>query len=148
MPVSVEHAQLLPRDYLVQGDVIYGTLPNNFFVERAVGARASIPQDPSHARQFSMLLPHTQQQNGSSLASCMGQNLNTPGMSLPQGPGSLQQIFIQPSPLLPHANPSLLLPLRHFNPNRERNRSPVLLIISPPCRYRNFVSCPVNCCKS
>ena len=63
-------------------------------------------QDPSHARQFSMLLPHAQQQqNGSGLASRMGQNLNTPGMGLPQGPGSLQQNFIQPSPSLPHANP-------------------------------------------
>ena len=68
--------------------------------------RALQGQDPSHARQFSMLLPHAQQQqNGSGLASRIGQNLNTPGMSLPQGPGSLQQNFIQPSPSLPHANP-------------------------------------------
>ena len=58
-------------------------------------------QDPSHARQFGMPLPQgQQQQNGSGLAR-IGQNLN-PGMGLPQGPGSLQQNFIQPSPSVPH----------------------------------------------
>ena len=59
-------------------------------------------QDSPYVRQFSTALPHAQkQQNGSGLASRIGQNLNTP---LPQGPGSLQQNFIQPSPSLPHAN--------------------------------------------
>jgi hypothetical protein len=63
-------------------------------------------QDPSLARQFNMLLPHgQQQQNGSSLTPRIGQNLNPPGMSLPQGLGSHQQNFIQPSPSLAHANP-------------------------------------------
>jgi hypothetical protein len=66
-------------------------------------------QDPSHARQFNMLLPgqeqQQQQQNASGIASRMGQNLNPSGMGLPQGPGSLQQNFIQPSPSVPHANP-------------------------------------------
>jgi hypothetical protein len=72
--------------------------------------RAIQAQDPSHARQFNMLLPgqqqqQQQQQNGSGIASRMGQNLNPSGMGLPQGPGSLQQNFIQPSPSVPHANP-------------------------------------------
>lgn len=66
-------------------------------------------QDPSHSRQFNMLLPgqqqQQQQQNGSGIASRMGQNLNSSGMGLPQAPGSLQQNFIQPSPSVPHANP-------------------------------------------
>jgi hypothetical protein len=65
-------------------------------------------QDPSHARQFNMLLPgqqQQQQQNGSGITSRMGQNLNPSGMGLPQGPGSLQQNFFQPSPSVPHANP-------------------------------------------
>jgi hypothetical protein len=68
-------------------------------------------QDPSHARQFNMLLPgqqqqqQQQQQNGSGIASRMGQNINPSGVGLPQGPGSLQQNFIQPSPSVPHANP-------------------------------------------
>ena len=62
--------------------------------------------DPSLARQFNMLLPHgQQQQNGSSLTPRIGQNLNPSGMSLPQGLGSHQQNFIQPSPSLAHANP-------------------------------------------
>ena len=69
-------------------------------------------QDPSHARQFGLPIPQgQQQQNGSGLAR-MGQNLN-PGMGLPQGPGSLQQNFIQPSPSVPHVNaqPSSSAPL-------------------------------------
>jgi len=66
--------------------------------------RAIQAQDPSHARQFSMLLPQSQQQNGSGLASRISQNVNPPGMGLTQGPGSLQQNFIQPSPSVPHAN--------------------------------------------
>jgi hypothetical protein len=52
-----------------------------------------------------MLVPGQQQQNGSGIASRMGQNLNPSGMGLPQGPGSLQQNFIQASPSVPHANP-------------------------------------------
>jgi hypothetical protein len=67
--------------------------------------RVMQPQDPSHARQFNMLLPGQQQQNGSGIASRLGQNLNPSGMGLSQGPGSLQQNFIQPSPSVPHANP-------------------------------------------
>ncbi len=67
-------------------------------------------QDPSHARQSNLLLPGQQQQNGSSIASRMGQNPNPSGMGLPQGPGSLQQNFIQPSPLVPHANPQSSTP--------------------------------------
>src|SRR5258707_9641981 len=63
------------------------------------------PQDPSHARQFNMRLPGQQQQNGSGIASHMGQNFNPSGMGLPQEPGSLQQNFVQPSPSVPHANP-------------------------------------------
>ena len=46
-----------------------------------------------------------QQNDGSGIASRMGQNLNPSGMDLPQGPGSLQQNFIQPSPSFHHANP-------------------------------------------
>ena len=73
--------------------------------------RAIQAQDPSHARQFNMLVPgqqqqqQQQQQNGSGIASRMSQNLNPSGMGLPQGAGSLQQNFIQPSPSVPHANP-------------------------------------------
>jgi hypothetical protein len=68
--------------------------------------RAIQSQDPSQARQFSMLLPQgQQQQNGTGLASSrMGQSLNPPGIGLPQGAGSLQQNFIHPSPSVPHAN--------------------------------------------
>ena len=65
--------------------------------------RVTQAQDSSHARQFSMLLPQGQQ-NGSALASRMGQNFNPSGMGLSQGPGPLQQNFIQPSPSVPHAN--------------------------------------------
>jgi len=46
-----------------------------------------------------------QQHDGSGVASRMGQNLNPSGMDLPQGPGSLQQNFIQPSLSFPHVNP-------------------------------------------
>jgi len=66
--------------------------------------QAQDPSHPSHARQFSMLLPGQQQQNGSGIGSRMGQNLNSSGMGLSQGPGSIQQNFIQPSPSIPHAN--------------------------------------------
>jgi hypothetical protein len=53
--------------------------------------------DPLHARQAGMLL--TQQHHGSGFA---GQNFNPPGMVLPQGQGSPQQSFVQPSlPVLP-----------------------------------------------
>ena len=61
-------------------------------------------QDPSRARQFDVLLPGQQQQrqqNATGIASYIGQNLNPSGMGLPQGPGSLQQNFIQPSPSVP-----------------------------------------------
>ena len=51
-------------------------------------------QDASHARQMIALLlgQQQQQQNGSDIASRMGQNLDPSGMGLPQGPGSVQQI--------------------------------------------------------
>lgn len=59
-------------------------------------------QDSLHARQLNMLVQGQQQQNG--FASRVGQNLHPPGMGLPQGQGSLQQNFIQPSPSVPPAN--------------------------------------------
>ncbi|KAI0297271.1 hypothetical protein B0F90DRAFT_1740642 [Multifurca ochricompacta] len=63
-------------------------------------------QDPLRAHQLNMLLAQgQQQQNGSSFASRVGQNLHPPGMGLPQGQGSLQQNFIQPSPSAPPVNP-------------------------------------------
>ena len=63
-------------------------------------------QDPSHARQFNMIPPGQQrQQSGSGIASSMSQYLNSSGMGLWQGPDSLQQDFIRPSPSVPHANP-------------------------------------------
>jgi hypothetical protein len=62
-------------------------------------------QDPSHAHQFNMFPPDQQQQNGSGIASRMGQNINPSGIGFPRGPGSLQQHFIQSSPSVPHANP-------------------------------------------
>lgn len=56
------------------------------------------------SRQFGMLLTQNQQpQNGSSFASRVAQNLNPPGMGLPQGQGSLQN-FVQPSSSVPSAN--------------------------------------------
>jgi hypothetical protein len=58
----------------------------------------------AHARQFSMLLPQGQQQNGSGLASRVGQILNPSGIGFPQGTGSLQPNFIQPSASVLHAN--------------------------------------------
>lgn len=45
-----------------------------------------------------------QQQSDSGLGSLIDQNLDPPGMRLPQGPGSPQQNLIQLSPSLPHAN--------------------------------------------
>ena len=45
-----------------------------------------------------------QQQSDSGLGSLIDQNLDPPGMGLPQGPGSPQQNLIQLSPSLPHAN--------------------------------------------
>ncbi|KAH9178367.1 hypothetical protein EDB89DRAFT_1170443 [Lactarius sanguifluus] len=60
-------------------------------------------QDSHHARQLNMLVAQgQQQQNG--FTSRVGQNLHPPGMGLPQGQGSLQQNFIQPSPSVPPAN--------------------------------------------
>jgi hypothetical protein len=62
-------------------------------------------QGPSYGHQFNMLVPQgQQQQNGSGLASRMGQNLNPPGIGLPQEPASPQPNFIQSSPSIPHAN--------------------------------------------
>ena len=53
-------------------------------------------QDPSQARQFSLLLPQGQQQhNGPGFTSCMSQNLNHFGMGHPQGQASLQRSFVQ-----------------------------------------------------
>jgi len=56
--------------------------------------------DPSYARQDGMLL--AQRQHGSGFA---GPNFNPPGMTLPQGRGSPQQSFVQPSPPAPQAIP-------------------------------------------
>ena len=58
-------------------------------------------QYSSHARQFGMPLPQGQQQQNDSGLARIGQNLNS-GMGLPQGPGSLQQNLVQPSPSVPH----------------------------------------------
>ena len=60
-------------------------------------------QDSLHARQLNMLVAQGQQPQNS-FASRVGQNLHPPGMGLPQGQGSLQQNFIQPSPSAPPAN--------------------------------------------
>jgi hypothetical protein len=60
-------------------------------------------QEPSHARQFGMLLAQGQQQNGSGFATRVGQNGN-PGMGLSQGQGALQPNFVQPSPSVPPAS--------------------------------------------
>jgi hypothetical protein len=60
-------------------------------------------QDSIHARQLNMMVAQGQQpQNG--FAARVGQNLHPPGMGLPQGQGSLQQNFIQPSPSVTPAN--------------------------------------------
>jgi hypothetical protein len=85
----------------------------------ALSQRVMQPQDPSHARQFNMLLPGQQQQNGSGIASRMGQNFNPSGMGLPQGPGSPQQNFIQPSPSVPHANPQSSSTPSTFQPPQQ-----------------------------
>jgi hypothetical protein len=62
--------------------------------------------DPSQPiTQTQDLSQGQQQQNDSGLGSRMVQNFDSPGMGLPQGPGSLQQNFIQPSPSLHHADP-------------------------------------------
>jgi hypothetical protein len=56
-----------------------------------------------HAQRVSMMVAQGQQpQNG--FATRVGQNLHSPGMGLPQGQGSLQQNFIQPSPSVPPAS--------------------------------------------
>ena len=60
-------------------------------------------QDSLQARQLNMLVAQGQQPQNS-FASRVGQNLHPPGMGLPQGQGSLQQNFIQPSPSAPPAN--------------------------------------------
>lgn len=61
-------------------------------------------QDSIHARQLNMLVAQGQQQQQNGFASRVGQTLHPPGMGLPQGQGSLQQNFIQPSPSVPPAN--------------------------------------------
>ena len=69
-------------------------------LQRVMQAQA---QDSLHARQLNMMVAQGQQpQNG--FASRVGQNLHPSGMGLPQGQGSLQQNFIQPSPSVPPAN--------------------------------------------
>ena len=65
--------------------------------------RAMQAQDSIHARQLNMMVAQGQQQQNN-FASRVGQNLHPPGMGLPQGQGSLQQNFIQPSPSVPPAN--------------------------------------------
>ena len=81
---------------------------NNQMFQRVIQS-----QDPSLARQFNMhsaqAQQQQQQQNGSGFNPRAGQNLNTPGMGLPQGQASLQPSFAQPSPSVPPANvqPSL-----------------------------------------
>ncbi len=60
-------------------------------------------QDSLHARQLNMLVAQGQQQQNN-FASRVGQNHHPPGIGLPQGQGSLQQNFIQPSPSVPPAN--------------------------------------------
>ncbi|KAI9440121.1 hypothetical protein H4582DRAFT_1578721 [Lactarius indigo] len=73
--------------------------PSNPMIQRVMQAQ----QDSLHARQLNMLVAQgQQQQNG--FASRVGQNLHPPGMGLPQGQGSLQQNFIQPSPSVLPAN--------------------------------------------
>jgi hypothetical protein len=78
---------------------------NNPMLQRVIQG-----QDPSQARQFSMLLAQghqqqqQQQQNTSGFASRAGQSLNPPGVALPQGQASLQQSFVQPSPSVTPAN--------------------------------------------
>lgn len=56
-------------------------------------------QDPSHAGQFSLLLPQGQRQHNGppGFASHMGQNLNHSGLGYLQGQASLQQSFVQNS---------------------------------------------------
>jgi hypothetical protein len=62
-------------------------------------------QDHLNPRPLNALLAQgQQQQNGSSFASRMGQNLHPSGMGLPQGQGSLQQNFVQRTPPVPSAN--------------------------------------------
>jgi hypothetical protein len=69
-------------------------------LQRVMQAQA---QDSLNARQLNMMVAQGQQpQNG--FASRVGQNLHPSGMGLPQGQGSLQQNFIQPSPSAPPAN--------------------------------------------
>ncbi|KAH9057865.1 hypothetical protein EDB87DRAFT_1628606 [Lactarius vividus] len=75
---------------------------SNPMIQRVMQAQAQAQQDSLHARQLNMLVAQGQQQpNGFAR---VGQNLHPPGMGLPQGQGSLQQNFIQPSPSVPPAN--------------------------------------------
>ena len=63
-------------------------------------------QDPSHARQFSLLLPQGQRQHSGppGFASHMGQNVNHSGLGYLQGQASLQQSFAQNSLSVPPAD--------------------------------------------
>ena len=62
-------------------------------------------QDPSHAHQFSMLVPQGQpQHNDPGFASRMRQNLNHSGMGHPQGQVSFQESFVQNSLSVPLAD--------------------------------------------
>ena len=63
-------------------------------------------QDPSHARQFSLLLPQGQRQHNGppGFASHMGQNFNHSGLRYLQGQTSLQQSFVQKSLSVPPAD--------------------------------------------
>jgi hypothetical protein len=75
-------------------------------------------QDSSHARQFSMLLPHGQQQPNDTVTS---------RMDLPQGPESFQQRFIQASLSVSHANAQ-----SSFVSSTSRPRPPGVQQVSGP----------------
>ncbi len=102
--------------------------PMNLF-QRVMQAQ----QDSLHARQLNVAQGQQQQNN---FASRVGQNLHPPGMGLPQGQGSLQQNFIQPSPSVPPANlqssaaPSASQPIPQGGPQMHG-------------LHKNFVEMPV-----
>jgi len=70
-----------------------------------VGYDTSLQQAPSPGSVPASLGPYLiqqqQQHNGSGYAHPVGQNLNPPVTSFPQGHGPLQQSFVQPSPSTP-----------------------------------------------
>jgi len=73
-------------------------------------------QDPSHARNM-LFAQNQQQQNGSGFTSLAAQNVGPTGMGLSQGPGSLQQNFVQPSPSVPRVKrPTFFGPFRVPSP--------------------------------